>query len=116
MNNVSCVNHLTSVKGVTNVPTVAYSRSTCRGQIASVFGKIGSPGGQSQSYYSPQGRLHPPLPVPAKFDQVTQKLLCKSPQEPLPGGGIASTFEKKCSITGNKSEILGFYNRLVLVP
>ena len=54
---------------------------------------------------SPQGRLHRPLP--AKLDQVTHhhKLICKSPQEPLPAGGIAPASEQKCSRAGSKSEI-----------
>ena len=79
------------------------SRSTCRGQIAPVLGKVGSPRDQLQSCSSPQGRLHPPFPVPSKFDQVTNyhKLLCKSPQEPLLIGGIASVSEQKCSGTGS---------------
>ena len=83
------------------------SRSTCRGQIAPVLGTMGSPGGQSQTCNSPQGRLHPPLPVPAKFEQVKHhhKLLCRCPQKPLPGGGIASAFKQKCSGNVNNSEI-----------
>ena len=62
---------------------------------------------QSKSCNSPQGRVHSPLPVLAKFDQVThqRKLLCRSSQEPVPGGGIASAFEQKCCRTGNSSEI-----------
>ena len=68
---------------------------------------MGTPGGQSKSCNSPQGRVHSPLPFPAKFDQVTHhyKLLCKSPQEPLLGGGTASAFEQKCYRTVNNSEI-----------
>ena len=82
-------------------------RSTCRGQVAPVLGEVGSPWGQPQRYNSPQGRLHPPLSVLAKFDQVTHhhKLLCKSPKEPLLVGGIASAFKQKCSGTGSNSEI-----------
>ena len=85
------------------------SRSTCRGQIAPVLGEVVSPRGQSQSGNSTQGRLHPPLPVLAKFDQVTNchKLLYKPPQESLLAGGIASAFEQKCSGTGSNSKIPG---------
>ena len=79
------------------------SRSTCRGQIAPVLGEVCNPRGQPQSGNSTHRRLHPPLLVPAKFDQVTNrhKLLCKSPQEPLLVGGIASASEQKCSGTGS---------------
>ena len=89
------------------------SKSTCRDQIAPVLGKMGSPRRQPQSSNNAQRRLHPTLPFPAKLDQVTKhhKLLCKSPQEPLPVGGIASAYDQKCSGTGNKSN-----NRLFLVP
>ena len=74
-----------------------------------------SPGDKSQGSVSTRRGLHPPLLVPAKFDQVTHshKLLCKFPQEQLPVGGIASASEQKCSGTTQKS--LGFYNRLYLI-
>ena len=64
---------------------------------------MASPRHLPQSCNSPQRRLHSPLLVPAKFVQVTHhhKLLCKSPQEPPPDGGIASAFEQKCNGTGN---------------
>ena len=91
------------------------SRSTSKGQIAPVLGEMGSPRGQPQSGNSTQRRLHPLLPVPAKFDQVTNcyvnphknlyllealyQLLTKNAVEP---------------IATPKS--LGFYNRLFLVP
>ena len=54
------------------------SRFTCRGQIASVLGKMGSPRCQSQSCISPKRRLHSPLLFLAKFYQITHhhKLLC----------------------------------------
>ena len=76
------------------------SRSTCRGQTAPVLGEVGSPRGQPQSGNSTRRGLHPPLPVPSKFDQVTNyhKLL-----ERLLVGGIASAFEQKCCGTGSNS-------------
>ena len=68
---------------------------------------MGSTGGQSKSCNSPQGRLHSPLPLPAKSDKVTHhhKLLCQSPQEPLPVGGITSTYGQNCIRTGHNSDI-----------
>ena len=91
------------------------SRSTCRGQIAPILGKMGSPRCRPQSDNSPQGRLHTTLPVSAKLDQVTQchKLLCKSPQEPLPVGGIPSASEQKCNRTSNKSNISGLLQPVI---
>ena len=86
-------------------------RSTCRVQTSPVLGKMGSPRRQPQSCNSPQRRLHSPLPVLAILDQVIHhnKLLCISPQEPLPVGGIASAVEKKCSRVGQKSRISGYF-------
>ena len=70
MNDVSCVDHLSSVKKCHKCPNCC-SRSTCRGQITPVLGKMASPGSQSKSCNSPQGRLLSPLPVLAKFDKIT---------------------------------------------
>ena len=63
--------------------------------------------GASPEVVTTQRGLHPPLPVPAKFDQVThsRKLMCKSPQEPLPGGGLASASDQKCSGISNNSKV-----------
>ena len=85
------------------------TKSTCRGQITPVWGKMGSPRSQSQSVNSPQGRVHTSLTVPAKSDKNSHnnKLLCKSPQEQLPVGGIASAFGQKCCRVSSKSTILG---------
>ena len=76
------------------------SRSACRGQITPVLEKIGPC----------------PLPVPAKIDQVTHhnKLLCKSTQEPLLVGAIASTVEQKCSRVGQKPRISGLLQPTIL--
>ena len=94
------------------------SRSTCKGQITPVLGKMGRSRRQPQSSNSPQGRLHSTLPVPTNFDQVpkSHKLLCKSLQEPLPAGGIASAFEQNAVEPVANQTSLGFYNRLFVVP
>ena len=70
---------------------------------------MGSLRGQSQSTSSPQRRLHPPFPVPAKFDKGTHsnKLLYKSPQEQLPVGGITSAGRQKCSRVGPEPTVPG---------
>ena len=66
-----------------------------------------------QGYISPQGRLHPTLPVQTLPDQKTHnnKLLCRSSQEQLPVGGIASAVKQKCCRVGSKSTVPG-----VLLP
>ena len=94
------------------------SRSACRGQIKPVLEEMGSLRRQPQSIDGPRRRLHSPLPVQAKLDQVPNhnKLLCKSPQEPPPVGGIASAVKQECNRVGQNQESLGFYNRPFLVP
>ena len=111
---VSCVDQLSSVKYVTNVPTVAPDLPV-GARLQQFWKKMGRPRHEPQSSNNPQGRLHSTLLIPAKFDQVTKhhKLLCKSPQEPLPVGGIASAFEQN-SQTGNKSNISGLLQLVVL--
>ena len=76
---------------------------------------MGSLRGQSQSTSSPQRRLHPTLPVPAKLDKGTHsnKLLCESPQEQLPVGGIASAVRQKCSRVGPASTVHGFLEPVI---
>ena len=111
---VSCVDQLSSINLVTNVPNVALDLPV-GARLIQFWEKMGSPRRQPQCFNSPQGRLHPTLSVPAILDQVTQchKLFCKSPQEPLPVGGIASAFEEKCNRTGNKSNIFGLLQPFV---
>ena len=67
---------------------------------------------------STRGGLHPPLLVQTQVDQVTNshKLLCKSPQEPLLVGGIASASDQNAVKPVATQKSLGFYNRLFLVP
>ena len=62
-----------------------------------------------QGYISPQGRLHPTLPVQTLPDQKTHnnKLLCRSSQEQLPVGGIASAVKQKRCRVGSKSIVPG---------
>ena len=101
MKDVSCVDHFSFVP---NVPIVAIDLPI-GARLHQFSGKMGSPGGQSQSHYNPQGRLNSPRP--AKSDILTHhhKLLCKSPQEQLPDLGIACTYDQKYSRTGHNSEI-----------
>ena len=74
---VSCVGHLSFCKSCHKCPNCCF-RSSCRCQIASVLGKMGSPGGNSQGGNITQRGLHPPLPVHTQLYQVTNchKQLC----------------------------------------
>ena len=82
-------------------------KSSCRGQTAPVWGKMGSPGGEFQGSNSTQRGLHLPLPVQIQLGQITNchKQLCKPPQKPRLCGGPVSAGEQKCSRTGSKPNI-----------
>ena len=86
------------------------SRSSCRSQIASILGNLGSPRGQSKGYKNQQRRLHSPFPDPTQLDRVTDhhKCLCKSSPEQVPDRGTACTYTKECSRTGQISEVSRF--------
>ena len=60
---------------------------------------LGSLGGRTKSHTNVERGLHPPIPNQTKLDQVTDhhQLLCKSPQEPLSVGDIASADKQKYS-------------------
>ena len=105
---VSCVGQSSSVKNVTNVPTVVPNLPV--GARLHQFWKKWAALGVIPKVLTVLTEGYTHLPVPAKLDQVTHnnKLLCKSPQEPLPIGGIASAVRQKCSRIGQKSTISGF--------
>ena len=90
-------------------------RSSCRGQIAPVLEKMGSPGGKSQGGNSTQRRLQPPLLGQIQLGQVTNchKQLCLTPQKPPPVGGLASAGEQKCSRTSSNSKITGVLQQAI---
>ena len=56
---------------------------------------------------NPERGLHPPLSDPAKSHKVSHghKLLCQSPQEQLPDGGITSAYRQKCCRTGSQPDL-----------
>ena len=103
VNNVSCVDQLCSVK---QKMSHFCTKSDCRSQTKPVLGNLGNFEGQTQSNTNVERRVHPILPDQTKLDQKTHncQLLCKSPQEPLPVGGIASADKQK---VGHKPRISG---------
>ena len=82
-------------------------RYTCRGKITAVLENLRRSWAWSESFNNLKTRLHPPLSDPAELDKVTDshKLLCQSPQKPLPVGGIASAYTQKLRRAGQKSDI-----------
>ena len=93
-------------------------KSACRGQTSKLLANLAGSGGRSESCSNLERGLHPPVPGPAKTHKVShsRKLLCQSPQEQLPAGGITSAYRQKCSGTSTKPNISGVFNLLFLVP
>ena len=86
-------------------------KSTCRGQISKLLGGVAGPKYQSKGGPNLETGLHPPLPGPTKTLKISHshKLLCQSPQEQLPAGGIASAYRQKRSRTGTKPSFTGIF-------
>ena len=84
-------------------------KSACRGQTSKLLANLAGTGCRSESSSNPERGLHPPLSDPAKLDKVSKhhKLLCQSPQEPLPVGGITSAYKQKHSRVCKQSKISG---------
>ena len=85
--------------------------SACRGQTSKLLANLAGSRGRSKNSSNPERRLHPSLSDPAKSYKVShcRKLLCQSPQEQLPVGGITSAYGQKCSRIGPQSNISGVF-------
>ena len=90
-------------------PNCCY-KSTCRGEVTSVLGEVGSSGFESKGSHNTERGLHPPLPVQTQSNQVTNyhKQLCQPTETVQPFGGTVSADEQKCSGTGSKPKLTGF--------
>ena len=104
---VSCVIPLSCAKSVTSVK-----------HATKILENLVESRGRPENSSNPKGRLHPPLPGPAKSYKVTncRKLLWQSPQEQLPAGGITSAYRQKCSRAGQKSIISGVFQPTLFGP
>ena len=93
-------------------------KSTCRDQTSKLLANLAGSGCRSESSSNPERGLYPPLSDPAKAHEVSRghKLLCRSPQEQLPAGGIASAYSQKCCRTGKTSNISGVFQPTISSP
>ena len=93
-------------------------RSTCRGQTTKILENLAGSGGWSENCSNPERGLHPPLSDPASSLKVSHshKLLCESPQEQLPAGGITSAYRQKCGRVGPQSNIPGIFQPTIFSP
>ena len=82
-------------------------KSACRGQTSKLLANLAGSGCQSENSSNPERGLHPPLSDPAKYHKVchSHKLLCQSPQEHLPDGGITSAYRQKCCRISAQSDL-----------
>ena len=94
------------------------AKSTCRGPTPKLLANLARSRGQSDSGLNLEGGLHPPLPDPTKSYKVpySRKLLCQSPQEQLPVGGITSAYGQTCNRTGPQSNIPGVFQPTLPSP
>ena len=82
-------------------------KSACRGQTSELLANMAGSGCRSENSTNPEGGLHPSLSDPAKSHKVSHshKLLCQSPQEQLPDGGITSAYRQKCCRISAQSDL-----------
>ena len=94
------------------------AKSTCRGPTPKLLANLARSRGQSDSGSNLEGGLHPPLPDPTKSYKVpySRKLLCQSPQEQLPVGGITLAYGQTCNRTGPQSNIPGIFQPTLPSP
>ena len=90
-------------------------KSTCRGQNLELLANLAGPGCRSENSSNLERGLHPPFSDPAKPHKVSDshKLLCQSPQEQLPDGGITSAYRQKCCRTGSQPDLPRIFQRAV---
>ena len=93
-------------------------QSICRGQTSELLENLAGFGRRSKGSSNPQRGLHPPLSDPAKTSKVSHrhKLLCQSPEEQLPTGGITSAYRQKCSRDSKKQNIFELFQQIVSSP
>ena len=86
-------------------------KSACRGQTSTLLENLTGSGCRSESNSNFERGLHPPLSDPTKTHKIShsRKLLCQSPQEQLPDGGITSAYRQKCSRGCPQSNIPGVF-------
>ena len=114
---VSCVTQLLFANPVSNAPN-AVPNLPVGAPTSKILGKLVESGCQPESSSDPKRGLHPPLSGPAKTHKVSHshKLLCQSPEEQLPTGGITSAYRQKCSRTGHEQNISELFQQTFPSP
>ena len=94
------------------------TKSACRGKTSKLLANLAGSGSRSKSSSDPKRGLHPSLPDTAKALEVTHgyQLLCQSPQEQLPAGGITSAHSQKCGRTSTTPNFSGVFQQTIFSP
>ena len=92
--------------------------STCRVQTSKLLANLAGARGRSENSSNLERGLHPSFPDTANSYKVSdcRKLLCQSPQEQLPVGGITLAYRQKCSRIGPQSNISGVLQSTISSP
>ena len=93
-------------------------KSACRGQTSKLLANLAGSGYRSENSSNAERGLLPPLSDPAKSHKVSHShnLLCQSPQEQLPAGGITSAYRQKRSRTRPQSNISRVFQPAIFSP
>ena len=114
---VPCITQLSCVSPAINVKKMLH-KICLLGKTSKLLANLAGSGCRSESSSNPERGLHPPLLDTAKSHKVSHshKLLCQSPQEHLPAGGITSAYRQKHSSAGTKSKISGIFQQTIFSP
>ena len=90
----------------------------CRDKGKVLLANLAGSGSRPKSSSDPKRGLHPSLPDLAKAHKVTHgcQLLCQSPQEQLPAGGITSAHSQKCGRTNKTPNFPGVFHKTIFSP
>ena len=94
------------------------TKSACRGQTSKLLENLAGSGCRAERCSNPERGLYPSFSDPAKTHKVSHghKLVCQSPQEQLPAGGITSAYGQKCYRTSKTLNISGVFQPAIFSP
>ena len=117
MKSASCVTQLSCVQPVANVKN-ATSNVPVGARLQNFWQNLAGSGCRSESSSIPERGLHPPLPDPAETHKVSHShnLLCQSPQEQLPAGGITSAYRQICGRASTKPNFSRGFQTTIFGP
>ena len=110
----SCYYKNHRLKYVTSASCV--TQLSCRGQTSKLLANLARSGCRSESSSNPERGLHPPLLAETHKVSHGHKLLCQSPQEQLPAGGITSAYRQTCGRASTKPNFSRVFQPTIFGP